>query len=267
MRKPKFNIEIFFKTFAKEENISKEMKEKIDADSEVLLTYSLSCAYGEKDENNYLVSRDYTSECTFENPKKDFSKISKDFEYIPLIQLINDDRSYSSSKNEYGYLYTKKSNISFLISGVHADWGDGQHMQIPELIMKFKNFNKKKFTQLPKIVLNSLDKRELCNIVNFNEKFKWNIKLLKKTFKNSAKDRIKSIKKPDLDLSSPLNNYYETYKEAGFKGNYSQFLHGLTKDKLREFDWYYNISFFKMNEKKMSSNKPFLNINEAFMKI
>ena len=267
MKKPKFNIEVFFKTFAKEENISKEMKKIIDADPEGLFIYSLSCAYGVKDENDYQVSLEYLSECNFENPKKDFSNISKDFEYIPLIQLINDDRSYSYSKSECGYLYTKKSNISVLINSLHAEWGDGQHIQKPKPIMKFKNFNKKKFTQLPKIVLNSFDKREICNIVNLNEKFKWNMKLIKKAFNNSAKDRIKSIKKPDLDFDSPLNEYYEEVKEAGFKGNYSQFLDGLPKDKLREFDWYYNIWFFKKTEKQMVNIKGRIKFNEAFMKI
>ena len=50
-------------------------------------------------------------------------------------------------------------------------WGDGQDTSLPVPIKKFKNFPKKKFIQLPKIVFD-LVKDESFNIVYLNDNFK-----------------------------------------------------------------------------------------------
>jgi len=187
MRKPKFNIEVFLKTFAKEENISKEMKVKIDVLPENLFIHSLSCGYGEKDENNFYDSLDYMDSdySSFINPKKSFLHISKDFGYIPILQVQDNETSgVWESQTEYGYLYTEKSDLSFLIfSGFYH--GDSYSDEYPSPLKVFKKFNKKKISELSTFVINHIKKNDELhshNTVNLNKNIKWDYKLLNKIF-------------------------------------------------------------------------------------
>ncbi len=248
MKKPKFNIEVFFKTFAKEkeENISKELKVTIDALPENLFTYSLSCGYGEKDENNFYDSLDYMDDdyASFINPKKSFLHISKDFGYFPILQIHDNEPSgVWISQTEYGYLYTEKSNLSFLISSGYYR-GDGSSNEYPSLVKIFKKFNKKKINGLSKLVLNHLKGTrtlELCNTINLNKNIKWNYKLLSKIFIKASiwKRKIKKEWEEPKDISTRLD---------------------VPK-------WYYDIWFFTMNEKKMTSKTPSFSFDKAIVKI
>ena len=152
-----------------------------------LFIHSLSCGYGEKDENKfydsvYYIDPDYSS---FINPKKSFLHISKDFGYIPILQLQDNEKSgVWESQTEYGYLYTEKSDLSFLIfSGFYH--GDSYNDEYPSSLKVFKKFNKKKISELSTFVINHIKKNDelhSSNIVNLNKNIKWDYKLLNKIF-------------------------------------------------------------------------------------
>ena len=173
----------------------------------------------------------------FENPKKSFKSLSKFFEYTPLIQTIdNNPDGVWVSLQEFGYLSSKKSNISFLITSSFYK-GDGQSWNDPEPIKIFKNINNEKIKKLPNILLNILknkfkknEKHSLINLVNLNNKYTWDKKLLEIVFNKDLKIRKKS--KRD-DRKDGLLNYP---------------------------DWYYNIFFFLTTQNKMISKVP-ANIN------
>ena len=109
--------------------------------------------------------------------------------------------------------------------------GDGHSSEEPEPISIFNKFDNKKTKELPKILLDILKKkknngiRSFTNLVNLNNKFIWDKKLLEVVFKKDLKIRTKS-KKDDR------------------------------KNGLDYPDWYYNIYFFLTLEKKMTSKDP-----------
>ena len=229
MKKPKFNIEIFFQAFSKS-----NLPEYIISRPHMLFDYALSKGFGYDGYENLTEGRDWVNPdySLFENPKKSFNSLSKLFEYIPLIQTIdNNPEGVWISKQEFGYLSSKKSNVSFLITSSFYH-GDGHSWEEPEPISIFKKFDKKKTKELPKILLNILKKRiknngihSLTNLVNLNNKYIWDKKLLEVMFKKDLKIRKKS-KKDDK------------------------------KNGLDYPDWYYNIFFFLTLEKKMISKDP-----------
>ncbi len=198
MKKPKFNIEIFFESFAKI-----NLPKYIIARPHMLFDYALSKGFGYEEEKDYNSGRDWidTDYSLFENPKKSFNNLSKLLEYTPLIQTIdNDPEGVFISKEEFGYLSSKKSNISFLISSSFYH-GDGHSWEEPKPLTIFKKFDNKKIKELPKILLNSLKKTIknqgiyfASNLVNLNNKFIWDKKLLEIAFKEDLKKR-KKVKK------------------------------------------------------------------------
>ena len=241
MKKPKFNIEIFFKVFAKE-NISKFALDR----PHILFEYALSKGYGyENDEDFseaiYLLDGDYWN---FMNPKKSFLHVSKSLNYFPILQIHdNEPGGEWDSAQEFGYLYSKKSDLSFLVNTRYFRSDNDR----PKPINVFKKFNSKNISELQKLTLNFIKKHNpggLCNVVNLNDKMKWNFNKLTKLFKNAAKDRNKQKKKDRTP--NPVDP-----KE-------------LTVDSP---DWYYDIWFFTMNEKKMTSKTPFFSFDKAIVKI
>ena len=70
MKKPKFNIDIFFKAFAKE-NITKHILDR----PHMLFDYALSKGFGYEEEKDYNYGRDWINPdySLFENPKKSFN--------------------------------------------------------------------------------------------------------------------------------------------------------------------------------------------------
>ena len=259
MKKPKFNVDVFFKTFAKKDNITKNIKPKIKYVKENLFLWSLSCAYGQRDENNFDGLKYMTQEDKYINfliPKKSFLDISKDLKYIPLMKLIDNDGSYYSCDTEYGYLYSAKSNISFIVKSQFSIWGDGQESELPFPIANFSDFNKKKFSQIPKKLLDSLNKIDTKQgfIVNFNKSFKWNIKLIKKIFRKSISERKKDAEE---DEGCPLIEHYEEYYSDSFS-NFSEFLKdSVSYDVKNEYDWYFRYWFFLLSEEKMNNSSSF----------
>ena len=229
IKKPKFNIEIFFESFAKI-----NLPKYIIARPHMLFDYALSKGFGYEEEKDYNSGRDWidTDYSLFENPKKSFNNLSKLLEYTPLIQTIdNDPEGVFISKEEFGYLSSKKSNISFLISSSFYH-GDGHSWEEPKPLTIFKKFDNKKIKELPKILLNSLKKTIknqgiyfASNLVNLNNKFIWDKKLLEIAFKEDLKKR-KKVKKEQK------------------------------KNGIDNPDWYYNIWFFLTLEKKMISKDP-----------
>lgn len=229
MKKPKFNIEIFFQVFSKS-----NLPEYIISRPHMLFDYALSRGFGYDGYEKLTEGRDWVNPnySLFENPKKSFNSLSKLFEYIPLIQTIdNNPEGVWISKQEFGYLSSKKSNISFLITSSFYH-GDGHSWDEPEPIKIFKKFDKKKIKELPKILLNILknrfknnEKYSFINLVNLNNKYIWDKKLLEVVFNKDLKIRKKSKindKKNGLDYPG----------------------------------WYYNIFFFLTLEKKMISKDP-----------
>ena len=78
--------------------------------------------------------------------------------------------------------------------------GDGHSWDEPEPIKIFKKFDKKKIKELPKILLNILknrfknnEKYSFINLVNLNNKYIWDKKLLEVVFNKDLKIRKKSI--------------------------------------------------------------------------
>ena len=199
----------------------------------MLFDYALSRGFGYdsyETEGRDLITPELS---LFENPKKSFNGLSKFFEYTPLIQTIdNNPDGIWISKQEFGYLSSKKSNISFLIKSSFYK-GDGQNWNDPEPIKIFKNLTMKKIKELPDILLNILkyklkknEKHSLINFVNLNNKYTWDKKLLKIVFNKDLKIRKKS--KRD-DKKNGLVDYP---------------------------DWYYNIFFFLTTQNKMISKDP-----------
>jgi len=228
MNKPKFNIEIFLQVLSK-----LNLPEYIISRPHMLFDYALSKGFGYDGYDNLIAGRDWVNPdySRFENPKKSFNSLSKLLEYTPLIQTIdNNPEGVWISKQEFGYLNSKKSNISLLITSSFYH-GDGHSSEEPEPISIFNKFDNKKTKELPKILLDILKKRKnngirsFTNLVNLNNKFIWDKKLLEVVFKKDLKIRTKS-KKDDR------------------------------KNGLDYPDWYYNIYFFLTLEKKMTSKDP-----------
>jgi len=242
LKKPKFNIEIFFESFAKI-NLPKYIIDR----PHMLFDYALSKGFGYEEEKDFKFGREWINPeySSFENPKKGFNNLSKLIEYIPLMQIIdNDPGGVFICKGEFGYLSSKKSNISFLINSFFFH-GDGHDWQEPQPISIFKKFDNKKIKELSKILLNSLKKtgknekviHSTTNLVNLNDKFKWDRKLLEIVFKEDLKSRKK---------------YKKEQKKNG----------------LENPDWYYNIWFFLTPEKKMISKDPtYSNFLKAYMSL
>ena len=141
----------------------------------------------------------------FENPTKSFAQISKELRFIPLIQIMdNEPEGAWVSKKEIGYLYSKKSKLSFIIitSFFHTDKNNdlmenGRYDEWlqPEVLLTYKNFKNKNFKDLPKFLLDYLVKKKIlkgnhCNLVNLNNKFKWNKDALIKAFKKCVKAKF-----------------------------------------------------------------------------
>jgi len=229
MRKPKFNTEVFFQSFSK-----LNLPEYMISRPHMLFDYSLSRGFGYDGYDDLTSGREWINlnYSSFENPKKSFNNLDKLIEYIPLIQLIdNDPDGVFISKEEYGFLSSKKSNISFIINSYFFH-GDSHSNEDPQPILIFKKFDKKKQKELPKILLKNFKKKtknkgilNFSNLVNLNNSFTWDNKLLGVAFKEDSKSRKKYKKK-------------------------------LENDGLYKPDWYFNIWFFLTTEKKMISKDP-----------
>ena len=189
MKMNTFNIQAFFKKFANEKIISDLWKKPPFSNPEYdnLFLNALSYGFGEDVENNSdaidYIDLEFQD---FINPKKTFQNISKDFKYMPLARVrdVGFDGEYTYQE-EYGYLFTNKSELSFLIvSTFHngaAEWN-------PMPVKLFKKFDVKKIDEVSKLALSRLnklhDKDINCNVY-LNKNIKWDNKLLDKIFKKS----------------------------------------------------------------------------------
>ena len=165
--------------------------------------------------------------------KKTFSKIHKSLRYIPLVSA----RDYypESSHNsiiEFSYLYSEKSNLSFLL--VYTNYKDDTCL-FP--IKCFKKIKKNEIKQFQSLIFNYYDKyRDFyarigqsgsCNRVLLNNNYKWDLKHVEKFFK-------KFMKYKDKDKKENVNfHHYVTSPEEQ-----------------NEFAKYYNIYIFLVKEKK-----------------
>ena len=196
MKKSTFDIQAFFKKFANEKIISDLWKEPPFRNPKYdnLFLNALSNGFGEDVEN----SSDAIDYIDFDlqdfiNPKKTFQSISKNFSYIPLVRVRDSgfDGEYIRQE-EYGYLFTNKSEFSFLIVSTFyngaAEWN-------PMPVRLFKKFDVKKIVEVSKLALSRLnklhDKDSNCNVY-LNKNIKWDDKLLDKIFKKS--DIIKNYR-------------------------------------------------------------------------
>ena len=184
-----------------------------------------------------------TSDChEYTVVKKTFSKIHKSLRYIPLVSA----RDYypESSHNsiiEFSYLYSEKTNLSFLM--VYTTY-DGDTCLFP--IKCFKKIKKNEIKQFHSLIFNYYDKyRDFyartgragsCNEVLLNNNYKWDLKQVEKFFKKFMK-----YKKEDEKDYNP--NWREEYKAS--------------PDERRELARYYNIYIFLVKEEKFYKNFSF----------
>ena len=168
--------------------------------------------------------------------KKTFSKIHKSLKYIPLVSVRDAYPGAAESIIEFSYLYSEKTNLSFLMVYTNYD-PSGNTCLFP--IKCFKKIKKNEIKQFHSLIFNYYDKyRDFyartgragsCNEVLLNDNYKWDLKHVEKFFKKFMK-----YKKDDEKECNP--NYLEEYKSSPEKRN--------------ELAAYYNIYIFLVKEKK-----------------
>ena len=242
-RKSKFNIESFFNTLSK-----KDIPKFLSNKPLIFFNYALAKAYGYNEEKYSTKITEWIDHpySKFENPTKSFAHLSKELRFMPLIQIIdnNPDGAWVSKK-EIGYLYSKENNLSFIImsSSFHTDknnelmeYGRYDEWLQPEVLLKFEKISKKNLSNLSTILINHLLKNKIinkhhCNLVNLNDKFKWNKELLIKIFKDCAKKKFEENKQ-FFALQEEVDYYIEPQPT------------------------YYKVWFFMQKEKIMISKNP-----------
>ena len=183
-----------------------------------------------------------TSDChEYTVVKKTFSKIHKSLKYIPLVSARDAYPWAAESIIEFGYLYSEKTNLSFLM--VYTTY-DGDTCLFP--IKCFKKIKKNEIKQFHSLIFNYYDKyRDFyartgragsCNEVLLNNNYKWDLKQVEKFFKKFMK-----YKKEDEKDYNP--NWREEYKAS--------------PDERRELARYYNIYIFLVKEEKFYKNFSF----------
>jgi len=183
-----------------------------------------------------------TSDChEYTVVKKTFSKIHKSLKYIPLVSARDAYPWAAESIIEFGYLYSEKTNLSFLM--VYTTY-DGDTCLFP--IKCFKKIKKNEIKQFHSLIFNYYDKyRDFyartgragsCNEVLLNNNYKWDLKQIEKFFKKFMK-----YKKEDEKDYNP--NWREEYKAS--------------PDERRELARYYNIYIFLVKEEKFYKNFSF----------
>ncbi len=183
-----------------------------------------------------------TSDChEYTAVKKTFSKIHKSLKYIPLVSVRDQYPWAAESIIEFGYLYSEKTNLSFLM--IYTTY-DGDTCLFP--IKCFKKIKKNEIKQFHSLIFNYYDKyRDFyartgragsCNEVLLNNNYKWDLKHVEKFFKKFMK-----YKKEDEKDYNP--NWREEYKASPGERN--------------EFARYYNIYIFLVKEEKFYKNFSF----------
>ena len=153
--------------------------------------------------------------------KKTFSKIHKSLKYIPLVSVRDTYPGAAESIIEFSYLYSEKTNLSFLM--VYTTY-DGDTCLFP--IKCFKKIKKNEIKQFHSLIFNYYDKyRDFyartgraasCNEVLLNNNYKWDLKHVEKFFKKFMKYKEESKKKdinfnPDYKPSPEMQNWLAYY--------------------------------------------------------
>ncbi len=164
--------------------------------------------------------------------KKTFSKIHKSLRYIPLVSVRDQYPGAAESIIEFSYLYSEKTNLSFLL--VYTTY-DGDTCLFP--IKCFKKIKKNEIKQFHSLIFNYYDKyRDFyartgragsCNTVLLNNNYKWDLKHVEKFFKKFMK-----------------------YKEKDKKENVNFHHYVTSPEEQNQFAKYYNIYIFLVKEKK-----------------
>ena len=170
--------------------------------------------------------------------KKTFSKIHKSLRYIPLVSVRDcHPKSDHDSIIEFSYLYSEKTNLSFLL--VYTNYRDDTCL-FP--IKCFKKIKKNEIKQFQSLIFNYYEKyRDFyarigssgsCNTVLLNNNYKWDLKHVEKFFKKFMKYKEEG-KKEDIDFYSEhetsildsLAHYYNIFiflvKEKEFYKDFS----------------------------------------------
>ena len=153
--------------------------------------------------------------------KKTFSKIHKSLKYIPLVSVRDTYPGAAESIIEFSYLYSEKTNLSFLM--VYTTY-DGDTCLFP--IKCFKKIKKNEIKQFHSLIFNYYDKyRDFyartgragsCNEILLNNNYKWDLKHVEKFFKKFMKYKEESKKKdinfnPDYKPSPEMQNWLAYY--------------------------------------------------------
>ena len=117
--------------------------------------------------------------------KKTFSKIHKSLRYIPLVSVRDQYPGAAESIIEFSYLYSEKTNLSFLMVYTHYD-PSGDTCLFP--IKCFKKIKKNEIKQFHSLIFNYYDKyRDFyarigqsgsCNRVLLNNNYKLTLNLI-----------------------------------------------------------------------------------------
>ena len=166
--------------------------------------------------------------------KKTFSKIHKSLRYIPLVSVRDQYPGAAESIIEFSYLYSEKTNLSFLMVYTHYD-PSGDTCLFP--IKCFKKIKKNEIKQFHSLIFNYYDKyRDFyartgragsCNTVLLNNNYKWDLKHVEKFFKKFMK-----------------------YKDEDKKENVNFHHYVTSPEEQNQFAKYYNIYIFLVKEKK-----------------
>ena len=166
--------------------------------------------------------------------KKTFSKIHKSLKYIPLVSVRDAYPGAAESIIEFSYLYSEKTNLSFLMVYTNYD-PSGNTCLFP--IKGFKKIKKSEIKQFHSLIFNYYDKyRDFyartgragsCNEVLLNDNYKWDLKHVEKFFKKFMK-----------------------YKDEDKKENVNFHHYVTSPEEQNQFAKYYNIYIFLVKEKK-----------------
>ena len=166
--------------------------------------------------------------------KKTFSKIHKSLKYIPLVSVRDAYPGAAESIIEFSYLYSEKTNLSFLMVYTNYD-PSGNTCLFP--IKGFKKIKKSEIKQFHSLIFNYYDKyRDFyartgragsCNEVLLNNNYKWDLKHVEKFFKKFMK-----------------------YKDEDKKENVNFHHYVTSPEEQNQFAKYYNIYIFLVKEKK-----------------
>jgi hypothetical protein len=172
--------------------------------------------------------------------KKTFSKIHKSLKYIPLVSVRDQYPWAAESIIEFSYLYSEKTNLSFLMVYTHYD-PSGDTCLFP--IKCFKKIKKNEIKQFHSLIFNYYDKyRDFyartgragsCNEILLNNNYKWDLKHVEKFFKKFMKYKEESKKEDEKEFNP---TWWEENKSSPEKRN--------------ELAAYYNIYIFLVKEKK-----------------